>query len=248
MTHSGKKVIITGAAQGIGLGMAEKLAAEGAMVAITDINGEKAKEEAARLSNAGLKVMSYKVDCANVREIGEMVNHVNNEFGGLDILINNAGILDSAPIMEINEEIWDRMMAINLKGSFFCCQAAIPFLKMSPYPRIVNISSLAGRMGGYEAGLAYAASKGAILSLTRGMARQLAPFGITVNAICPGTCETEMIKQWTDDKISGLKDKIPLGRLASISDIAGAAAFLTGDDAAYITGISLDVNGGIFMG
>jgi 3-oxoacyl-[acyl-carrier protein] reductase len=147
----------------------------------------------------------------------------------------------------MNEETWDRVLAINLKGTFFCCQAAIPWLKKSPAPRILNISSIAGRMGAYEAGLAYTASKGGVLSMTMGMARQLAPFGITVNALCPGTTETGMIQQWTTEQISGLQKRVPMGRLGSIRDIAGAAAFLTSDEAGFITGISLDVNGGMYM-
>jgi len=247
MTHSGKKAIVTGAARGIGLGIAERLAREGACVAICDLNIEKAGNEAARLCGEGLKVIAVQANVGKPAEILKMTERVANEFSGLDILINNAGILDSSSIMEMKEETWDRVMAINLKGVFFCCQAAIPFLKKSGAPRIVNISSVAGRMGGYEASLSYAASKGGILSMTRGMARQLAPFKINVNAICPGTVETEMITEWSDAQITGLKNRVPLGRLGSINDIAGAALFLTGDDAAFITGLSLDVNGGMYM-
>ena len=247
MTHSGKKAIVTGAARGIGLGIASRLASEGAWVGICDIDGLKAEEEAKKLSDNGFTVIAIQVDIGRAADIQKMIGSVTDRFSGLDILINNAGVLDSSSIADMTEENWDRVMAVNLKGTFFCCQAAIPHLKKSTAPRILNISSLAGRMGGYETSFAYTASKGGILSMTRGMARQLAPFGITVNAICPGTADTEMIKQWTEEKISGLLQKIPLGRLASISDIAGAAVFLTGDDAAFITGLSLDVNGGMYM-
>jgi 3-oxoacyl-[acyl-carrier protein] reductase len=148
----------------------------------------------------------------------------------------------------MKEETWDHVLAINLKGTFFCCQAAIPYLEKSTAPRILNVSSLAGRMGGFETGLSYTASKGGILSITMGMARQLAPFGITVNALCPGTTESDIIKQWSPEQIAGLKQKVPMGRLGSIADMAGAAAFLTGDDAGFITGLFLDVNGGMYMG
>ena len=248
MTHSGKKAIVTGAAQGIGLGIASRLANEGIWVAICDRNGEKAREEAAKLNAMGLKVIAVEADISNVTDIHNMIEYVANFFSGLDILINNAGILDSSSIADMKEETWDRVMAVNLKGTFFCCQAAIPHLKKSSAPRIINISSVAGRMGGYEASLSYAASKGGVLSMTRGMARQLARYGITVNALCPGTIETEMIQGWSAEQKSGLQSRIPLGRLGSITDIAGAAVFLTGDDAAFITGLSLDVNGGMFMG
>ena len=248
MTHKDKKAIVTGAAQGIGLGIAARLAKEGACVAICDLNKEKAKQEADRLSGQGFNVIALQADISKLSDIKKMIEDSSNHFSGLDILINNAGILDSSSITDMKEETWDRVMAVNLKGTFFCCQAAIPFLKKSSAPRILNISSVACRMGGYEASLSYAASKGGVLSLTMGMARQLAPFGITVNALCPGTIETEMIQQWTTEQKFGLKQRVPLGRLGSIDDIAGAAAFLTGDDAAFITGLLLDVNGGMYMG
>jgi len=205
MTHSGKKAIVTGAAQGIGLGIAARLAGEGAFVAICDLNSEKAEFEAARLRNEGFKVIPVSADISKPSEIQKMIEFVVNEFSGLDILINNEGILDSSSIQDMKEAVWDRVMAVNLKGTFFCCQAAIPHLKKSSAPRIVNISSVAGKMGGYEASLSYAASKGGILSMTMGMARQLAPSGITVNAICPGPVGTEMIVNWTADQINGLQ-------------------------------------------
>lgn len=247
MTHSGKRAIVTGGAQGIGRGIVRRLAKEGAFVAICDREGEKAREEAARLNGEGMKAAAVQADISKPAEIRGMIEETIRQFGGLDILVNNAGILDSSSIMDMKEETWDRVMAVNLKGTFFCCQAAIPYLKQSSCPRIVNISSVAGRMGGFEASLSYAASKGGILSITMGMARQLAPFGITVNALCPGTVETEMIQQWTAEQRAGLTGRIPLGRLGSITDIAGAAAFLTGDEAAFITGLSLDINGGMYM-
>ena len=248
MTHVGKRAIITGAAQGIGLGIAARLAREGAKVALCDINGPKALEEAEKLKAEGLNAIAVAADVAKLGDIRKMVLEAVECFGGLDILVNNAGILDSSPILEMTEETWDRVMAVNLKSVFFASQAAIPHLKESSSPRIVNMSSLAGRMGGYATGLSYSASKGGILSLTMGMARQLAPFGITVNALCPGTTESEIIRQWSAEQIDGLKARIPLGRLGSISDMAAAVAFLTGEEAGFITGLFLDVNGGMYMG
>jgi 3-oxoacyl-[acyl-carrier protein] reductase len=248
MTHINKKAVVTGAAQGIGLEIASRLAKEGAFVAICDINGKKAEQEAEKLIGEGLKVIAVQADVSSVADIRGMIDHAAAQFSGLDILVNNAGVLDSSSILDMKEETWDRVLAINLKGAFFCCQAAIPYLKRSSAPRIVNISSLAGRMGGFETGLSYTASKGGILSITRGMARQLAPFGITVNALCPGTTESDILKQWSPEQIANLKQRVPLGRLGSVTDTAGATAFLTGDDAGFITGVSLDVNGGMYMG
>jgi 3-oxoacyl-[acyl-carrier protein] reductase len=248
MTHSRKRAIVTGAANGIGLGIAVRLAREGAKVVLCDLNEQKALQEAEKLQAEGHDVIALAVDVGKVSDIRKMMEQVVERFGGLDILINNAGILDSSSIMDMTEDTWDRVLAINLKSVFFACQTAIPHLKKSSAPRIVNVSSLAGRMGGYETGLSYSASKGGILSLTMGMARQLAPFGITVNALCPGTTESDIIRQWSAEQIASLKAKIPLGRLGSIADMAAAVAFLTSDEAGFITGLSLDVNGGMYMG
>lgn len=248
MTHAGKQAIVTGAANGIGLGIAQRLASEGAAVAVCDLNWDKAELEADKLRKEGAKAEAFCMDMAKVNDIRKVTEEIAERFGGLDILVNNAGILDSSPILEMKEETWDRVLDINLKGTFFACQAAIPYLKKSPAPRIVNVSSLAGRMGGYETGLSYSASKGGILSLTMGMARQLAQFGITVNSLCPGTTESDIIRNWSSEQIDGLKSKIPLGRLGSISDMAAAVAFLTGNEAGFITGMFLDVNGGMYMG
>ena len=248
MTHKGKCAIVTGAAKGIGLGIACRLAREGAKVALCDLNEQKAREEAEKLKAEGLDAIALAVDVGIIPDIRKMTETVYGRFGGLDILVNNAGILDSSSILDMTEEAWDRVLAVNLKSVFFACQAAIPYLKKSAAPRIVNLSSLAGRMGGYETALSYSASKGGILSLTMGMARQLAPFGITVNALCPGTTETDIISQWSDEKIAGLKAKVPLGRLGAVADMAAAVAFLTGDEAGFITGLFLDVNGGMYMG
>ena len=248
MTHDGKRVIVTGAANGIGLGIARRLAHDGARVALCDISLPKAQCEAQRLVDQGHQAIAVEADVANVGALRAMTARAADAFGGLDILVNNAGVLDASPILDMTEETWDRVMAINLKSVFFASQAAIPYLRQSSAPRIVNVSSLAGRMGGYETGLSYSASKGGILSLTMGMARQLAPQGITVNCLCPGTTESDIIRQWSDAQIQGLKARIPLGRLGTVKDMAAAVSFLVSDEAGFITGLFLDVNGGMYMG
>ena len=248
MTHAGKVAIVTGAANGIGLAIATKLCAEGARVAICDVDGGQAERQAALLRAAGRECIAVACDVSKADDAAHAVEAVSNTYGGLDILVNNAGILDASPVLDIPEEAWDRVMAVNLKGVFLMCKAAVALLKASPAPRIVNISSVAGRMGGYEASLAYAASKGGILSFSMGLARQLAPFGVTVNCICPGPTESDMVKLWEGEKLRGLTAKIPLGRLGRTSDMASAAAFLTGDEAGFITGLLMDVNGGMYMG
>ncbi len=249
MSQSAKKVaIVTGAAQGIGLAIADKLAAQDIRVAIVDINREKAELAAKGLRDEGREAVSFFCDVSSVDSIRDMVSQVAGHFGRIDIVVNNAGILMSTPIPDVTEAEWDRIMAINVKSVFFVSQQALPYLKQSPSPRIVNISSLAGRMGGYETGMGYTASKGAIISMTYGMARQFAPFGITVNAVCPGTTETEIIRQWSQEKIDGLIERIPLKKLGKPENIASAVAYLASEEAEFITGLLMDVNGGMYFG
>ena len=240
--------VVTGAAQGIGFAIARKLASQGIRVAVVDINREKATQAAQALREEGYEADSFFCDVSSVTSITEMVSEVATHFGQIDIVVNNAGILMSTPIPDVLEAEWDRIMAINVKSVFFVSQQALPYLKQSACPRIINISSLAGRMGGYETGMGYTASKGAIISMTYGMARQFAPFGITVNAVCPGTTETEIIRQWSQEKINGLIERIPLKKLGKPENIASAVAYLASEEAEFITGLLMDVNGGMYFG
>lgn len=247
--QTGKKVaVVTGAAQGIGLAIAQKLASQDIRIAIVDINRDKAEMAAESLRAAGHEAASFGCDVSRVESIREMIQAVAAHFGQIDIIVNNAGILMSTPIPEVTEAEWDRIMAVNVKSVFFVSQQALPYLKASACPRIVNISSLAGRMGGFETGMGYTASKGAIISLTYGMARQFAPFGITVNAVCPGTTETEIISQWSREQIDSLISRIPLRKLGKPANIASAVAYLASEEAEFITGLLMDVNGGMYFG
>ena len=248
MALTGKTALITGGAQGIGLAIATRLAREGAQVSIFDINMDKAQEAADALAKEGLSVMAGYADVASVDSIKAMLALVASQFGKLDIVVNNAGILSSTPVAKITEDEWDRIMAVNLKGTFFVCQLAFPYLKDRPQPRIINLASLAGRMGGYESSMAYTASKGGVISLTYGLSRQYAPYGITVNCICPGPTETPMIRQWSDTQLSGLLARIPIGKICKPEHIANAVAFLASDAAEVITGLALDINGGLYVG
>ena len=249
MPLHGKKALVTGAARGIGLAIAREFVQAGAVVSLADISETEAAEQARLLTEAGGRVAhSFHADIATASGAGAMVAAAANAMDGLDILVNNAGILHTQDIEETTEDAWDRVMAVNLKGVFFACQAAVPHLRRSASPRIVNMASMAGRNGGLKTGLAYSASKGGVIAMTRGMARQLAADGITVNAVCPGTTDSDIIRAWPQETIDALRSSIPAGRLGRPEDVAAAVRFLASPQAGFITGVALDVNGGMFIG
>lgn len=248
MDFTGKVAIVTGSAKGIGRRIAEKLAEHGASVAIVDIDIEGAAKTAEEINQAGGKAKAYKVNLTSVEEIREMEAAVEKDLGGVHILVNNAGILHSTPIEDITEKEWDLISAINLKGTFFAAQSVVPTFKKQKYGKIVNMASLAGRNGGFANGLAYSATKAGIIGLTKGLATRLAAWNINVNAVAPGTTATDIIKQFTPEKIKELESKIPMGRLGEVDDIANAVCFLCSDEAGFITAATLDVNGGMYIG
>ncbi len=239
----GRTAIVTGAAQGIGFAISSALNREGCRVALLDINEQKVQESAAKLDAC----IGISCDVSSPESIERAAALCVEEYNGVDIVVNNAGILPSASIEQMTEEQWDKTMQINLKSVFFMVQKTLPYLRQSSCARIINTSSLAGRMGGFETCLAYSASKGGINALTMGFARQLAPDGITVNAVCPGTTETPITKAFSPEAMQRLLTRIPLGRLGKPEDMANAVVFLASDDAAFITGHMLDVNGGMYM-
>lgn len=243
-----KIAIITGAGQGIGKAIALEFAKEGAIPVIVDINAKTAGEVESEVKALGVKSMSIQVDVSNVNEIKSMVEKVVQQFCTVDILVNNAGILHSTLIEDITEQEWDRMMNINLKSVFFVSQQVLPFMKKQRQGRIINMTSLAGRMGGYANGVGYSATKAGIIGLTMGIARRVAEFNITVNAVAPGTTESEIIKQFSAEQQEALKQMIPLKRLGKTQNIADVVTFLASDKAEFITGATIDVNGGMFMG
>lgn len=243
----GKVAVVTGAGQGLGKAIAESLAQKGACVVLADIQFDKVKQVAAVIARAGGKALPLEADVSKVADIRRMVQATVDGFGGLDILVNNAGILHQTAIEDITEEEWDRIMAVNLKSVFFSIQQALPFMKVKKGGRIISISSLAGRMGGYANGVAYSASKAGIIGLTRAVARRVADFGITVNALAPGTTETDIIKGLSPGQIDMLKQTIPLKRLGRPDNVSELVAFLCSEAADFITGAVIDVNGGIYM-
>lgn len=244
----GKVAIVTGAGQGLGRAIAESLAGQGAAVAAVDINLPNARKVAEGIAGSGGRALAIGADMSKVAEIREMTRAAAAEYGGIDILVNNAGILHQTPIEGITEEEWDHMMAVNLKGVFFSIQQALPYMKGRGYGRIISISSLAGRMGGYANGVCYSATKAGIIGLTRAVARRVADSGITVNAIAPGTTETDIIKGLPPEQVEMLRQAIPLKRLGRPDNVSGLVAFLCTDAADFITGAVIDVNGGLYMG
>ena len=248
MIMNGKVAIVTGAGQGIGRAIALSLSEKGANLVIADINGKTAFKVAKEIEKSGRKAISVQSDVSKVNDIKRLVEMTVQKFSTVDILVNNAGILHTTKIEDITEEEWDRMMSVNLKSMFFMSQQVLPYMKSQKSGRIINISSLAGRMGGYANGVAYSASKAGVIGLTMALARRVAEFDITVNAIAPGIVESEMIKQISAEEREILKQTIPVKRLGKPENIAEVVAFLASGASSFITGAVIDVNGGIFMG
>ncbi|MEW6515724.1 MAG: 3-oxoacyl-[acyl-carrier-protein] reductase [candidate division FCPU426 bacterium] len=247
MTLKGKIAWITGGAQGIGLAIAKELAQKGADLAIADVNLEKAEAAAKQLAaETGRQVLAVKMNVASYSEVEEGVKIIVDKYGRVDILVNNAGVTRDGLIMRMNESDWDLVLAINLKGTFNCIKAVSrPMLKQRS-GRIVNIASVVGLMG--NAGQAnYSASKAGVIGLTKTAAKELASRSITVNAVAPGFIKTQMTDVLSDEAKEALKKLIPLGTLGEPEDVAKTVAFLASDEAAYITGQVLAVDGGMVM-
>ncbi len=248
MDFTNKTAIVTGGAQGIGKGICTLLAQKNANVIIADLDEVNGENTALELTKSGFNASFYKIDLTNVGKIKEMAEFTVKKYGDIDILINNAGILHSTPIEEITEKEWDFITAINLKAVFFACQAVVPYFKRKNYGKILNMSSMAGRNGGISAGMGYSATKAGIIGLSKGLAGQLAKYKVNVNCICPGTTKTAILESFTEEQVRAIEEKIPIGRLGSVEDIANVACFLCSDLAKFITGATLDVNGGLYIG
>ena len=283
----GKVAIVTGSGQGIGKGIALRLAQEGADVVVAEFNAENANNTAEEIKGLGRRALPYPVDVSDAPGTAQMTADVVAEFGHIDILINNAGVAHTKPMMELTEKDWDRVLNINLRGAFFCLQAvARQMIQQIPedlratnspagnvendkentarkegasgsWGKIVNLASISGRRG-RPLSAHYAASKAAVISITQSTALALAPYPINVNAISPGIVDTPMWEAIDRDRVrlSGAKPgeaiaemirSVPLNRVSTPADLAGAVAFLCSPDADYITGQTLNVDGGFEM-
>ncbi len=239
--------LVTGASQGIGRACALELARRGHTVALAARNADKLGEVAAAITAAGGAAKPYTLDVASEESIKACAKAVLADFGRLEILVNNAGITRDGLAMRMKRADWDDVLSTNLTGAFLLTQAFMPAMLRTRWGRIINITSVVGEMG--QAGQAnYAASKAGLIGLTKSFARELASRAITVNAVAPGYIETAMTAVLTDEQKNAMSAHIPLGRPGTDLDIAHAVAFLASEEAGYITGHTLDVNGGMYMG
>ena len=237
--------IVTGAGQGIGRAVAERLGAEGAAVAVADLNPDTAGAVVESIEAAGGQAIVIRVDVTNPADTERLAAETERQFGRIDVLVNNAGILRSTRAHDVSAEEWHLVLDANLTGAFLCARAVYPALRACGHGRIVNVASMAGRATSTLGGVHYTAAKAGVLGLTRHLAREWATDGITVNAISPGIVDTPMVRGSSDpSRMAQVLASIPLGRLAEPAEIAALIAFLASDEAAYITGANVDIHGG----
>jgi len=246
MTLSGKVAIVTGSGQGIGRAIAETLAGHGADIVVADLDPGRSQETVEAVTKLGRRALNLKVNVANWEDVKGMVDQVMKQWSKIDILVNNAGVTRDGLLVRMKEEDWNLVMQVNLNGTFHCTKAVVQPMSRQRYGRIVNIASIVGVMG--NAGQAnYAASKAAVIGFTKTVAREYASRLITVNAVAPGFIDTAMTQGLPVEVRETLQKQIPLSRLGHPSDVADAVRFLVSDEAGYITGQVLHVNGGMLM-
>ncbi|MFH1045373.1 MAG: 3-oxoacyl-[acyl-carrier-protein] reductase [Candidatus Omnitrophota bacterium] len=239
-----KVAIITGGARGIGREIALSFARAGASLAIVDVDAQALAETERELASLGSPSAQFSVDVTSLQQVEEMVNKTLDKFKKIDILINNAGITRDALLIRMKEEDWDQVLAVNLKGTFNCTKAVSKIMLKQRSGAIINIASIIGLIG--NVGQAnYAASKAGIIGLTKSVAKELASRGITVNAIAPGFIQTEMTARLPEEIKAKMLERIPLGRFGTPKDVAQLAAFLASEEARYITGQVVTIDGGM---
>ncbi len=247
MQLEGCVAIITGAGKGLGKAIAEEFFSEGAQLALFDIQYDLVESVAAKLDSSGDRIISVKADVTDEKMIQDAMKKVNHKFGKIDILVNNAGISLHKKIKEMSVEDFNKVININLNGTFICCKSVIPYMEEQKRGKIVNIASLGGRTGRPGVGVNYAASKAGVIGFTQTLARELGPSGIYVNSICPGPILTEQTAQYPKEVFASWNVGRAIQKDGLPEDVAQAAVFLSSNKSDWITGIALDLNGGILI-
>lgn len=247
MGISGKSALVTGGGGGVGRAFSLALAKEGVSVAVVDLDQEAAIRVAREIHANGGRAIGLRADVSRWEDVSSALRDATAEFGGVDILINNAGTRVVASLEETTDQVFDQHMNVNLRGTFYCCKAAAPVMKDRRWGRIVNISSAAGRRGHPFGGSTYAAAKAGVLGFTKSLARELAPHSITVNAIAPTMVNTHFIDAFTPEQKEKQRRLVPLGRLAEPEDLVGPMLLLVSEPGGYVTGQTLTVDGGQLM-
>lgn len=247
MIKPGRVAIVTGAARGIGAATAQILSQAGAYVALCDIDGPETEAVTQSIRDSGGEASTFVCDVSQVAAVEQLVKDVVSKYGSVDILINNAGICPRVPVEEMTEALFDRMMNINLKPVFFLTRAAAEAMKPQKWGRVVNISSTGGRIGGVHNATVYSATKGGILAITKSLARHYAPYNILVNCIAPGAVNTRMFSSVAPEALDDYVQTVPLRRMADPEEIANSIVHLCAEETTWVTGATLDVNGGVIM-
>jgi 3-oxoacyl-[acyl-carrier protein] reductase len=247
MKFAGRVALVTGAARGIGEAIALTLAREGADVVVTDVDLEGAQRVAQEIEGMGRKAKAVQADVSQREAVQRLVSEAVSIFGQIDILVNNAGIIRRGTFLDHDPQDWEKVLSVNLGGTFNCVKEVVPLMIQQGGGKIINISSVVGKMGDIASAPSYGTSKGAINTFTKSLARELAPYGINVNAVAPHAIETDMSREWSEEKRRQIVEAIPLKRLGKPEEVAEVVAFLASDGAGFITGQILDVNGGYLM-